>query len=955
MNLFKIWFFCFVFCCGVLSAQFDYSPGTPFIKNFSPNEVQNDLSIFDIDQGTLGEMYFATSNGLLRFDGIRWKNFDFGSESDLRAVYYKNENRIYTSGHGGFGYWSKLSDGSLKFTRLYFKEPRKDDTLLPVFSGISEIDGKILFQTFQQIFIYDPQLQTLDSISASRGFKDLISIKNRSFIQDFDGLYEIKDNNLIKIESSKPETLKIIGIVQKADKQLIIVTENGRFWGLDNGKLENLDWPISEALGSNLVNTVEQTKNGNLLVGTARNGVYIVSNTGKLILNLNKIDGIVKNNISKVYQDSIGNLWLGMKHGLSYVQTNGDLNYFLDVKGEFGTVYTTLLQDSLLYMGTDQGLFALNWKYRMATPKLIDKEVGQIWTLQNVDNQILVGSHQGLSRLENNKLSTIHKEGGAWLFRKHPRLDNLMYVGFYSGIAVFKRIKDDWVFLKKWEKYGESSRFMEFDKFDNLWASHPNKGYYRLKLSENGEELDEVEFYGMEHGLVSSFAYFSKLDNDIVFFNPNGYFQFDPISNNFISADYYASLFEGLAQVNSISQFGDIFWFSTAETIGYVIRDDANFYNVNAPFNSLKNRHLNDFNKFNRLNDSVFGIGIKDGMVFHTINDGGNTYDLRSPEISHIYLLGTSDTLYGPVNQEEEFKIPYKNNSLKIGLSYPGKPLSYPQKVQYRLIGYSDKWSGWEYLSEINLPGLAPGNYILELQSRGENLDTSVVVRRKFYVMPPWYLSKLAIGLFIGFMILVNIVIRGYFKAKSKRQIEILKIEEEEKRKRQKDAFELAKLESERKMLVLKEENLNLEIKKKNSELASSTLNNIKKNDLLIELIDDIKSLDREVLNSSLHSPIKRILKKINSHLTDKDDWLTFELHFRSAHSDFFEKLRAKHPDLSSNEIKLCAYLKLNLSSKEIASLMNISIRSVEQGRWRLRNKLNLQKEIGLVNYIQTF
>ena len=204
-------------------------------------------------------------------------------------------------------------------------------------------------------------------------------------------------------------------------------------------------------------------------------------------------------------------------------------------------------------------------------------------------------------------------------------------------------------------------------------------------------------------------------------------------------------------------------------------------------------------------------------------------------------------------------------------------------------------------------------------------------------------------------MILVNIVIRGYFKAKSKRQIEILKIEEEEKRKRQKDAFELAKLESERKMLVLKEENLNLEIKKKNSELASSTLNNIKKNDLLIELIDDIKSLDREVLNSSLHSPIKRILKKINSHLTDKDDWLTFELHFRSAHSDFFEKLRAKHPDLSSNEIKLCAYLKLNLSSKEIASLMNISIRSVEQGRWRLRNKLNLQKEIGLVNYIQTF
>jgi DNA-binding CsgD family transcriptional regulator len=121
----------------------------------------------------------------------------------------------------------------------------------------------------------------------------------------------------------------------------------------------------------------------------------------------------------------------------------------------------------------------------------------------------------------------------------------------------------------------------------------------------------------------------------------------------------------------------------------------------------------------------------------------------------------------------------------------------------------------------------------------------------------------------------------------------------------------------------------------------------------LNELIDDVKILEKDILNSSLHSPIKKILKKINSHLTDKDDWLTFELHFRSAHSDFFENLRAKHPNLSSNEIKLSAYLKLNLSSKEIASLMNISIRSVEQGRWRLRSKLNLPKENGLVNYIQ--
>lgn len=181
----------------------------------------------------------------------------------------------------------------------------------------------------------------------------------------------------------------------------------------------------------------------------------------------------------------------------------------------------------------------------------------------------------------------------------------------------------------------------------------------------------------------------------------------------------------------------------------------------------------------------------------------------------------------------------------------------------------------------------------------------------------------------------------------------VLKIEEEEKRRRQEEKFELDRLETESKMSVLREENLNLEIKKKNSALASSTLNNIKKNELLTDLIKDIKSIDSELVNSSLHHPIKKVIKKIKSHLVDKEDWLTFQLHFTNSHAQFFQNLREKHPDLSSNEIKLCAYLKLNISSKEIASLMNVAITSVEQSRYRLRRKINLDKETNLVNYIQ--
>ena len=196
---------------------------------------------------------------------------------------------------------------------------------------------------------------------------------------------------------------------------------------------------------------------------------------------------------------------------------------------------------------------------------------------------------------------------------------------------------------------------------------------------------------------------------------------------------------------------------------------------------------------------------------------------------------------------------------------------------------------------------------------------------------------------------------RKFLKTRNDKYVNKLKLIEKQKRERQKEKFDLEKLANDRELLIMKEKNLNLEIKKKDSALALSTLNNIKKNELLNDLIRDLSNVDNELLNTSIQNSISRVLKKINKHLKDKEDWLTFELHFRNSHSQFFDKLIKKHSNLSSNEIKLCAYLKLNLSSKEIASLMHVAITSVEQSRYRLRKKFNLSQKTNLSNYIQNF
>ncbi|WP_338359662.1 hypothetical protein [Yeosuana marina] len=951
----SIYFLLLLFTVNSALAQDFNIPGIPFIKNFTEEDIHYELTVFDMSQNPNGIMYFATPGGLIEYDGIRWNRYIAGQESDLRAVFYKDDQHIYTSGHGGFGYWSKNEKGGLKYTSLFFKEPLKHAPLLPVFSRIAEIDGKILFQTFQQIFIYDPINNKLDSMSAFKGFNLLFSSKGRAFIQDAGmGLFEIKGKNRVLLKGTEKQNFHITGVSVNSTNDLIIFTKENGVWLLKNETFSKLKWGLNGVLEKYLANDVQEFDKDRFIIGTIRNGVYIVSSEGKTLLHLEKSNGLLDNTVRRAFADLNSNLWLGMEKGISYIQVNSNSNYFIDTEGKFGTVYTTHLKDSLLYLGTNQGLFVKNISNSKSTPELIDRGIGQVWDIEEVNNELLVGAHDGVYRINHKKLKVVHLEGGAWIFRKNPKNNDIMYVGFYSGIAVFKKINGNWAFQKKWDEFGESSRFIEFDKYGQLWVAHPTKGYYRLRLSEDGMDLKDYEFYNVSNKNVDTYAYLCKIDNDLVFYNPKGFFNYDPIENSFTTSKYPSELFKGIIGINSISQYGNLFWYSTQKSLGYIFRNGNDFTNYTEPFYSIRNKHLDDFNKFERINDSIFAIGISNGLVFHNINNKQKDRHKDPPTIRYINLISTTDTIVAPITQKEVLEVPYRNSFVKIGIALPKIPIANSQKIQYRLSGLNDKWSEWAYMSVLNFPGLSPGSYLLEIRSGDENEINSQIIGFEFKIMRPWYFNNISITIYVFLLILFNLYYRYYFRKKNRKQLSLLRLEEEEKRNRQKEKFERDKLKTEKEVLLLREENLGLEIKKKNSELASSTLNNIKKNELLINLIEDIEKIDKELLNSSLHSPIKKVIKKINNHLVDKDDWLTFELHFRNAHADFFEKLRKNHPDLSSNEIKLSAYLKLNLSSKEIASLMNISTRSVEQSRWRLRKKLNIPKDSSLTNYIQS-
>ena len=930
--------------------------GSPFVKNFSKKEIKNGFKVFDISQDDNGEIYFAKPGFLMQYDGFSWRNYSTKDQSDLRAVLYDDTDHIYTAGIGGFGFWFKNDKGILEYSSLYFKYPTKKAPLLPVFLNIVSANGVIYFQSFQQIYIYNPNNSELNTVPAIKGFSKLFSSNDRVFVQDVSiGLFEIIDNQKKIIKGSENLSLNIIEVFETKKKGLIIATKNNGFWFLENGLLKKKQWKINTEIEKSIVTDVEKYINDLFIVGTLRDGFYIISNEGQKLAHFNKNNGISNNAIRKIFVDNNHNIWLGTESGISYLELNSNTKYLLDNKSGFGTVYTSFLKGTSLYLGTYQGLFVKDIKNSFSEPKLVNNSAEQIWNIDEVDGQLIVGSDKGLSVVRDNSLETIHLEGGAWTFVKHPKIENLMYVGFYSGVAVFKKTNNQWNFIRKFENFGESSRFLEFDQYNQMWVAHPSKGYYRLKLTDNATELIDVEFYGVENKNISTYSYFCKIDGNLVFYNPEGFFFYDALDNEFIKATYPSEIFKGLKNINYILQDENIFWYSTPNFFGYVFRNGNDFNKIQEPFYTIWNRNLKDFNNVKKINKSIYALGIDNGMIFHDIDKILNKKTQVSPIIKSLQFISSKDTITASVNLKNDLKIPYSNNFLKIRVAIPKSSISNSRQFQYKLSGLENEWSNWVNESEIKFPSLASGNYILEIRAKIEVNQVTESIKIPFYINYPWYISRIAKIIYLLLFFIIFISYRAFLKTKNNKYVQKLKQLEKQKRERQKEKFELEKLATDKELLLLKEKNLNLEIKKKDFALASSTLNNIKKKELLIDLIKDIKSIDDDIVDSSLHYSFKKLIKKIDNHIVDKEDWLAFELHFRNSHSQFFVNLRDRHPDLSSNEIKLSAYLKLNLSSKEIASLMNVAITSIEQSRYRLRKKFNLSKEVNLSNYIQSF
>lgn len=933
--------------------------GVPYVQNYSKASYFAGNQNWSVTKDHNGIMYFGNTKGLLSFDGKYWQLYKMPKKQIIRAVVADGKNNIYTGGFGEFGYWA-FQKGHLRYTSLVHLVPPKfipRDEIWKIYLD----KGRVIFQSFSSIFIY--QKGGIKVIKAENPFLFMHKVGERFFAEVIGkGLFELKNDKLYFINGSQPVCSSgVLSILPFKNNTFLIGTAKNGLYIFDGISFKQWVIPANDFLKTNQLNNGAVIQNKYYAYGTILNGMIILDDEGNIIQRINKSSGLQNNTILSLYIDNDENLWAGLDNGIDRVELNSPLYFYFDKTGLFGTVYTSVIYKGYIYLGTNQGLFYSPWagdekSFNFFDFKLIPNSQGQVWDLSILDDQLLCGHNNGTFRVNGQKLENISSVSGGWTIRKLNSDAGYMVQGTYTGLALYKKQTNGlWQLDKKIGGFGEPSRFVEEDPVhDGIWVSHAYKGLYKLTL-DKAFNVSEIRYFDEKNGLPDSYnVNIFNLSNRIVFTSEKGFYVYDNLSNQFSAYRELNSKLGSYSTSNRIiSAGGRKYWFLNHGKIALVDFSSPGKMSIDSTrFDVLDNRMVQYYENISRINQSIYLISVDDGFVIY--NSGKNPVkpaSLPSPAIRIRRVENITDKyeiLSEDVSREQEINLLYDKNNIRISYALPYYRQS---KIQYSyyLEGYSRHWSEWSDVTQKEFTNLNPGEYIFRVKAKiNEEIPATEAVFA-FSVSPPWYQS-LAVKIIYLLLVIVALYYlkRFYNKKLSEDQQKIthrLQLEKEEYLKQE-------SLANEKRISRLQTDKLQTELAGKKRELANSAMSLVYKNELLQKISKEIQNFKDDSGKKLSEDQLRKIQKVIQEGMNDERDWSLFESSFNEAHESFFKKLKVDHPDLVPNDLKFCAYLRMNMSSKEIASLLNISLRGVEIRRYRLRKKLNVPHDKNLVEFL---
>lgn len=926
----------------LLTGNHLFANWTNILYNYSRTDYNAGSQNWQIIQQNNNWMYFANKSGVLEFNGNDWKLYMLNNRSDVRAIEH-SKDRIYVGGLNEFGYFKTEKNGKLTYVCM-------SDSLLPdqlFFGNIWQIyeAGQILYFVADNVVIRYADgkhsvITTPEKVHTSKIINDILYLGTAS------GIYvSVGDKFYFLAHSEKLKNKKIRSLCPFNDKILVATASEGLFI-LDEKEISVFETEVDDFIRKNEIFSMSVNEHY-IALGTVLKGLVVTDREGKALKYMNEANGLQNNTVLSILFDKDENIWLGLDNGITYVMLNSPLTNLYSSKNFYGAGYGAILDRNIMYLATNRGLYYTKWPMPITDAptklNLIEGSQGQIWSIDKIGDDLFCSADKGLFLIRGTDLLPVDRKTGVWSIRQMMGDSTRIWASTYDGFYIFQKVSGLWV--KQSYVYGYPGSGINYaeESPKNMWIRTGREEILRITVNDALDKVDKNKHFTPADKAPRD-AYIYKIDNKLLFCSPGGIYEYD--GENFKIDEKYNVRGRNFT---SVVKRNDVMWYLGPSYIQKNTKDSTILYAHNLPM-------INDFERLIFLNDSDVIICNENGFALwnSAYNNQSRLHETMS--INKVSISKTGDSLIYTGNFAGEKYIPeieYKYNTIRF--RYGLMSFSKHTEATYRFRLNDEDWSEPTTAVIKEYSNLREGKYTFRVEASLEN-GTKLTDEFTLVILPPWYRTT-AVFIIYGILFICFLIAVWRWDdlriKKKKKQIEAAKQKEIQEKEQ---VFKEETEKKEQEIVQLKNEHLELEIKHKNQELANIAINLVGKNDILTEIKADLSKLSRELKSVEKTMPLRRnillLSSKIDENINQDDNLKKFEEHFDLVHNNFMQKLSEKYPDLSLNERKMCAFIKMQLSSKEMAPLLNISLRGLETLRYRLRKKFDLTRDESLTGFL---
>ena len=921
-------------------------------QNFEASTYGGGTQNWQIKESEKGWLYFANNNGLLEFDGYNWVSYPMRNKI-VRAIQL-DENIIYTGGNDLFGYYRKNDNGIFEFESL-------SDKISTKWKGniwdIYVIHDKIYFIDDHNIYVFDKNLKYIHTynsnikIDCTLLYKDYIYLGGNDKISFLDTKdQKIKDSKFVDLSKrTNHSQFKIVEIL-RYKSEFIIVTANSGIYTTKGNQINKLTTIGDQFISQNQL--FQASINKDLLaIGSVQNGLLMINlNDHNYSEIINQNNGLNNNTILCSFFDKNDDLWVGLDNGISYINLNEAINPLFSKESPIGTGYCSAVYDGMIYLGTNQGLYTIE-KNNQTKPILEAK--GQIIALIIAHNTLFSCGDNNLFIVDKGLSYSINLPGFMGVYPVENRND-ILIATTYFGLKLLEKKDGKWHIAHDIQGLGIGckSGLTHFKK-NEYWQANPDDDFINKLIFDDDFKTVQVRQYSLGESRVMNNSLINIIDFNAVVCTNNGLFRFSPEDDRFIQYKELEDLLKGNKTYGFlfIDSNKDI-WYKVNEAL-YFLPYSNNRVDLLKFYVGLESQIVDGSENITVLDSARVIVGTYRGFSLintNIIQNQRNTFDINIRWIKALKDgLSTSYT-----KSDKEIILPYENTI--ISFAWGGNNSSSLGEIyfSYRLMGLDKEWSIPTRNHSKEYTNLTEGKYTFEVRTftSDENLQQISYDKISFEILPPWYRSIWAYIFYITLALLFLYIVYKQTIRKQKREIK----DQQRRIEYQQLLLEEETRIKELKIKELEKEKLKTDLQSKSHETTGYILNLKRKNEMFNKILSEsssiLKLIDSKSNINTIRKRISILIQDINNNIKHDDDFESFKSNFDFAHKDFFKVLEQRHPQLTQKDKILCVYIKMNFVSKEIAPLLNISVRGVEINRYNLRKKMELDRNTNLTEYL---